>query len=82
MGQSRRALPAIVYNYFCPNVRVWVVPWFDILGLFVTELFTPDTTGIDLHEQRWYWAFVREGRAADYHGVTVHPRYRAGGSTR
>jgi hypothetical protein len=74
-GKLGALAPAILYNYISPHMRFWVVPWFGILGVFVTEVFLPDTTGLDLREQERYWAFVREGRAADYHGVAVHPRH-------
>jgi hypothetical protein len=49
------------------------VPWFGILGVFVAELFMPDTTGLDLREQERCWTFVREGRAAD---TTASPSTR------
>jgi hypothetical protein len=65
----------VLYNYITPHQRFWVVPWFGLLGVFVTEVFLPDTTGLDLREQERYWAFVRAGRAADYRGVAVHPRH-------
>lgn len=35
----------------------------------------PDTTGLDLKEQERYWAYVKAGRAHDYHGIAVHPRH-------
>jgi hypothetical protein len=35
----------------------------------------PDTTGLDLKEQERRWAFIRAGRAEDYHGVAVHPKH-------
>jgi hypothetical protein len=35
----------------------------------------PDTTGLDLKEQEVYWAFVKAGRAEEYHGVAIHPRH-------
>ena len=52
-----------------------VVSWFGLIGFFLTILFIPNTTGLDLREQERCWHFVREGRAQDYHGVAVHPRY-------
>jgi hypothetical protein len=74
-GKLGALAPAILYNYIGSHTRFWVVPWFGVLGVFVTELFLPDTTGLDLREQERYWQFVREGRAGDYHGVAVHPRH-------
>jgi hypothetical protein len=74
-GKLGALAPAILYNYITPQVRFWVVPWFGLMGVILTEVFLPDTTGLDLREQERYWSFVREGRAADYHGVAVHPRH-------
>ena len=43
--------------------------------MFLTIVFVPDTTGLDLLEQERYWNCVREGKAGDYHGIAVHPRH-------
>lgn len=52
-----------------------MVPWFGLAGVFLTEVFLPDTTGLDLREQERYWHYVLEGRESEYHGVAVHPRH-------
>lgn len=74
-GKLGALIPAIMYNYVDARTRFWVVCWFGFAGWIVTELFIPDTTGLDLREQDRYWAFVREGRAGEYHGIAVHPRH-------
>lgn len=74
-GKLGALLPAIVYNYIGTHTKFWVVCWFGFLGWILTQAFIPDVTGLDLREQDRYWAFVREGRAGDYHGIAVHPRH-------
>lgn len=74
-GKLGALIPAILYNYIDARTRFWVVCWFGFAGWIVTELFIPDTTGLDLREQDRYWAFVREGRPGEYHGIAVHPRH-------
>jgi hypothetical protein len=74
-GKLGALIPAILYNYVDARTRFWVVCWFGFAGWIVTELFIPDTTGLDLREQDRYWAFVREGRSGEYHGIAVHPRH-------
>ena len=65
----------MIYNYVGPQTIFWIVCWFGFTGFLVTQIFIPDTTGLDLREADRYWAFVREGRAGDYHGIAVHPRH-------
>ncbi|KAL1410305.1 hypothetical protein Q8F55_004311 [Vanrija albida] len=74
-GKIGALIPAVIYNYIDDHTKFWVVCWFGFAGWIVTLLFTPDVTGLDLREQDRYWAFVREGRAGDYHGIAVHPRH-------
>ncbi|WVW79797.1 hypothetical protein I302_101767 [Kwoniella bestiolae CBS 10118] len=74
-GKVGALLPAVIYNYVDTRTRFWIVWPFGIAGVIVTMLFIPDTTGLDLREQDRYWAFVREGRANEYHGIAVHPRH-------
>lgn len=45
------------------------------MGLIVTVLLLPDTTGLDLKEQERRWAFIRSGQADDYHGIAIHPKH-------
>lgn len=45
------------------------------MGVIVTLLFLPDTTGLDLKEQERRWAFIRSGRADEYHGIAIHPKH-------
>lgn len=52
-----------------------VVPWFGLAGALLTWLFLPDTTGLDLKEQERRWAYIRDGREAEYHGVAIHPKH-------
>jgi hypothetical protein len=74
-GKLGALAPAVLYNYVTPQQRFWVVPWFGFMGVILTEVFLPDTTGLDLREQERYWAFVREGKEEEYRGVAVHPRH-------
>lgn len=45
------------------------------MGLIVTVVFLPDTTGLDLKEQERRWAYIRAGQADDYHGIAIHPKH-------
>jgi hypothetical protein len=74
-GKLGALLPAVIYNYIDNHTKFWVVCWFGFAGWICTQAFIPDVTGLDLREQDRYWAFVREGRAEDYHGIAVHPRH-------
>ncbi|KAF8316129.1 MFS general substrate transporter [Clavulina sp. PMI_390] len=74
-GKLGALAPAILYNYISSPVRFKVVPWFGIAGVILTEIFLPDTTGLDLREQERYWTYVSEGREHEYHGIAVHPRH-------
>jgi hypothetical protein len=57
-GKLGALAPAILYNYIGSHIRFWVVPWFGLLGIIITEVFLPDTTGLDLREQERYWQCV------------------------
>ena len=56
-------------------MKFYVVPWFGLLGAFLTWAFLPDTTGLDLKEQERRWAFIRSGREHDYHGVAINRKH-------
>jgi hypothetical protein len=43
--------------------------------MFLTAVFLPDTTGLDLKESERRWQFIREGRGDEYHGVAIHPHH-------
>lgn len=45
------------------------------MGMIVTIVFLPDTTGLDLKEQERRWQFIRAGRSDDYHGIAIHPNH-------
>lgn len=45
------------------------------MGMIVTIVFLPDTTGLDLKEQERRWQFIRAGRSDDYHGIAIHPKH-------
>ena len=75
-GKLGALAPAIIYNYVPDShTRFWIVSWFGLAGWLCTWVFIPDTTGLDLREQDRYWAFVREGRASEYHGIAIHPQH-------
>ncbi|KAI7522211.1 hypothetical protein KC331_g19376 [Hortaea werneckii] len=68
-------LAAVLYNYIDVPTRFLVVPWFGLAGALVTYIFLPDTTGLDLKEQERRWAYIRDGREDEYHGVAIHPKH-------
>ncbi|KAF8308788.1 MFS general substrate transporter, partial [Clavulina sp. PMI_390] len=74
-GKLGALAPSVLYNYITPKQRFKVVPWFGIAGILFTEIFLPDTTGLDLREQERYWTYVRAGREHEYHGIAVHPQH-------
>ena len=51
MGKCGALLASVVYNYISTQTKFYFVPWFGLLGMLVTALFLPDTTGLDLKEQ-------------------------------
>jgi sugar transport protein len=75
MGKCGALLASVVYNYISTQTKFYFVPWFGLLGMLVTALFLPDTTGLDLKEQERRWAYIRAGREQDYHGVAVHSQH-------
>lgn len=74
-GKAGALTAAVLYNYITVQQRFYVVPWFGLMGMFLTLLFLPDTTGLDLKEQERRWHFLREGRDSEYHGIAVHPKH-------
>ncbi|KAK4688773.1 L-lactate dehydrogenase (cytochrome), partial [Tremellales sp. Uapishka_1] len=74
-GKLGALVPSVLYSYISTRTQFWVVCWFGFAGWIVTQIFVPDTTGLDLREQDRYWTFVRAGKAGDYHGIAVHPRH-------
>ncbi|WFD25839.1 hypothetical protein MNAN1_000806 [Malassezia nana] len=74
-GKLGALLPTIIYHYVSDQTKFYIVTWFGLAGLFVTLIFLPDTTGLDLREQERYWEHVMAGNREDYHGVAVHPRH-------
>lgn len=75
VGKMGALLAAVMYNYISTQQKFYIVPWFGLMGMLLTWLFLPDTTGLDLKEQERRWQFLRAGREADYHGVAVHPKH-------
>lgn len=74
-GKLGALLASVLYNYIDTQMKFYVVPWFGLMGMLVTLLFLPDTTGLDLKEQERRWQYIRAGRESDYHGVAVHPKH-------
>ncbi|KAK5088506.1 hypothetical protein LTR05_002726 [Lithohypha guttulata] len=74
-GKLGALTAAVLYNYIDTQTKFYVVPWFGLAGVALSVLFLPDTTGLDLKEQERRWAFIRAGRAQEYHGVAVHPKH-------
>jgi hypothetical protein len=75
IGKCGALLASVLYNYIDTQTKFYVVPWFGLAGMLVTLLFLPDTTGLDLKEQERRWAYIRAGRAHEYHGVAVHSQH-------
>ena len=75
MGKLGALFATVLYNYIDIQLRFYIVPWFGLAGMFLTIVFLPDTTGLDLKEQERRWAFIRAGREADYHGIAIHPTH-------
>lgn len=74
-GKLGALMASVLYNYIDTQTKFYVVPWFGLMGMLVTLLFLPDTTGLDLKEQERRWLFIRAGKESDYHGVAVHPKH-------
>ncbi|KAK9454379.1 phosphate transporter PHO84 [Dipodascopsis uninucleata] len=74
-GKAGALLATVLYNYISDQTKFYFVPWFGLLGMILTFLFLPDTTGLDLMEQDRRWDFIRTGRSAEYHGIAIHPRH-------
>jgi len=74
-GKAGALLAAVLYNYITTQQKFLVVPWFGLAGAFLTWVFLPDTTGLDLKEQERRWNYIRRGEEYNYHGVAVHPKH-------
>ena len=75
VGKSGALLASVLYNYIDTRTKFYVVVWFGLLGLVLTTVFLPDTTGLDLKEQERRWAYIRDGRAREYKGPAVHKKH-------
>lgn len=75
VGKLGALTASVLYNYIDTQTKFYVVPWFGLMGMLITLLFLPDTTGLDLKEQERRWLCIRAGRESDYHGVAVHPKH-------
>jgi len=75
VGKLGALTAAILYSYIDTQTKFYVVPWFGLAGALITWVFLPDTTGLDLKEQERRWAYLRDGRDSEYHGVAVHPKH-------
>jgi hypothetical protein len=75
VGKLGALMASILYNYIDVQKRFYIVPWFGLAGMLMTWLWLPDTTGLDLKEQERRFAYLREGREHDYHGIAVHPKH-------
>ena len=74
-GKLGALTAAILFNYITTQQRFYVVPWFGLAGVFITLIWLPDTTGLDLKEQERRWAYIRAGREHEYHGIAIHPHH-------
>ncbi|KAJ5724552.1 hypothetical protein N7493_006280 [Penicillium malachiteum] len=74
-GKLGALIIAIAGSYTTTQQHFYIVPWFGLMGAFVTYVFLPDTTGLDLREQERRWHYIRTGREHDYHGPAVHAKH-------
>ncbi|RAL11202.1 MFS phosphate transporter [Aspergillus homomorphus CBS 101889] len=74
-GKLGALMAGILFNYIDTQTKFYFVPWWGLLGMALTYLFLPDTTGLDLKEQERRWIYIREGREHEYHGVAVHSKH-------
>lgn len=74
-GKLGALTAAVLYNYIDTQTKFYVVPWFGLAGAFLSVVFMPDTTGLDLKEQERRWAYIRAGREHEYHGIAIHPKH-------
>lgn len=75
IGKAGALLASVLYNYIDDQTKFYVVPWFGLVGMLVTYVFLPDTTGLDLKEQERRWGYIISGKADQYHGIAVHPHH-------
>lgn len=75
LGKAGALLASVLYNYIDDQTKFYVVPWFGLIGMLLTWLFLPDTTGLDLKEQERRWSYIIQGKADEYHGVAVNPQH-------
>ncbi|PYH48540.1 MFS phosphate transporter [Aspergillus saccharolyticus JOP 1030-1] len=74
-GKLGALMAGVLFNYIDTQTKFYFVPWWGLLGMALTYLFLPDTTGLDLKEQERRWIYIRSGREHEYHGVAVHPKH-------
>ncbi|MCJ1474369.1 hypothetical protein MMC13_003027 [Lambiella insularis] len=75
VGKLGALTAAVMGSYTTTQQKFYIVPWFGLIGMLLTWVFLPDTTGLDLKEQERRWQYIRAGREADYHGIAVHPKH-------
>ncbi|BGP26739.1 hypothetical protein JCM10295v2_005699 [Rhodotorula toruloides] len=74
-GKLGALVPTVLFHYLDDRNKLWFAMPFGALGVFVTAVFLPDTTGLDLREQERYWRCVRAGKPELYHGIAIHPHH-------
>ncbi|KAI0125722.1 major facilitator superfamily domain-containing protein [Xylariales sp. AK1849] len=75
IGKAGALLASVLYNYIDNQTKFYVVPWFGLIGMVLTFIWLPDTTGLDLKEQERRWQYILEGRESEYHGIAIHPKH-------
>ncbi|KAI0164648.1 major facilitator superfamily domain-containing protein [Xylariaceae sp. FL1272] len=75
IGKAGALLASVLYNYIDNQTKFYVVPWFGLVGMLMTMIWLPDTTGLDLKEQERRWQYILAGKADEYHGIAIHPRH-------
>lgn len=64
VGKLGALTAAITYSYVTQTQKkFYIVPWFGLIGMLVTAIFLPDTTGLDLKEQERRFHYIRDRKS-------------------
>lgn len=75
VGKIGALVATVLYNYIEDRTKFILITMCTLVGMIVTFVFIPDTTGLDLAERQRYWQLVIQGKPHDYHGVAIHPEH-------
>jgi MFS family permease len=75
VGKVGALVATVSFAYIGDRTKFILAAVSMLVGLLLTLVFVPDTTGLDLAEMQRAWGFVTQGDVADYHGVAVHRQH-------